>query len=360
MEITWEDIAESIRLDEVLTDLGIDITEVTRLEHWTSCPLPTHPSADVKPSFSINEHSLLYNCFVCGGGPLPLLVAEMQELESDEYGTRFEKALEWLLPYSDAELEDDDDDGFTEQIERYLARDVKVKHTRTVDLPYYSPRVIERLDYAPLETVAKWGIKHEETIEQFGIRYDEYRRRVKGGKEYEGPALVIPHIFRGEIVGYQERWLDDDRPKWIPKYTNSDDFPKATTIYNWDGVVEEARRGQSPVVVESTMTTARLWEVGYSSGATFGASVRDEQIRLLRSLDCGVILGFDNDFDFKNRKGQMVKGAGAKAMQEVAEKLSPYIPVWSASPGAGDKLDFADLSDEEIEAAIRRMIFVFI
>lgn len=358
MNITWDDIAESVRLDEVLTDLGIDIQEVNRTEHWASCPLPTHPSADVKPSFSVNEVSMLYNCFVCGGGPLPLLVAEMQGLESDEYGTRFDKALEWLLPYSDGDIEVDDDEGFMDQLERYLERESRVKRSRETDLPYYSPRVIERLDYAPLDALDKWGIKHEATVVQFGIRYDEARRRTKGKRDYEGPALVIPHIFRGEIVGYQERWLDDDRPHWIPKYTNSDNFPKATTLYNWDGVLEEARRGQPPVVVESTLTTARLWEVGYSSTATFGASVRDEQIRLLRTLRCGVILGFDDDPDFQNARGQTVEGAGKKAMNDVAQKLLDYIPVWSASPGAGDKGDFADLSDEEIVAAISRMLWV--
>lgn len=359
MGIEWEDIAESVRIDEVLNDLGVDVHEVVRGEHWASCPLPSHPGSDQKPSFSINEDTYLFNCFTCSeGGPLPLLVASMEGMETDDTSTRWEKALYWLLPYSDADIEGDD--GFMEQLERYLQRaDAKVKLNRTPDLPYYSPRVIERLEFAPLEVLAKWGIKHEGTVEQFGIRYDPQRRRLKGGQEYEGPAIVIPHILRGDIIGYQERWLSDDRPKWVPKYTNSENFPKKTTIYNFDGIVAEGRKGMPSVVVESTMTTARLWEVGYSSGATFGASVTPDQIRLLRSLHSGVILAFDDDPDYVNDTGKLVRGAGKKALSNLVEALADSIPIWSASVGTDDKSDLADLDDEQIHAVISRAVWRF-
>lgn len=361
--IEWDDIAESIRLEEVLSDLDIEITDVARGEHWASCPLPTHPGADAKPSFSVNEQTLLYNCFVCNeGGPLPLLVASMQDLETDEDGTRWNKALEWLLPFSDADVREDDDDGFMEQLERYLDRnEVRTVHARKVEMPYYSRRIIERLDYAPLDLLSKWQIEHEATVEQFDIRYEPSRYRSKAGKEYYGPALLIPHFYRGDLVGYQERWLDEERPKWIPKYTNSDNFPKADTLFNWDGAKEEARRGLPVLVVESTMTAIRLWEIGYAAVATFGASVRDEQIRLLSTFHAGgVILAFDSDPAFRNTKGEWIEGAGKKAFATVSARLLDLgIPVHTIEVTSDSKDDLADLSEEQIHALITQCAWVY-
>ena len=351
----WADIIDSIRLDEVLTELAVPVSSVVRGEHWSSCPLPTHPGADRSPSFSINEDSLLWNCFTCSdGGSLPLLVMRLEELDWDG-------AIDWLLPYSDGEIAENDERGYLEQLERTLERaESRVERTRREALPFYSPKVIERLPEAPLELLTKWNITAPETVTEHQIKYDEERRRYKPDKgEYIGPALVIPHFFGGKLVGYQERWLDDDRPKWIPKYTNSDDFPKRQTLYGWDGALEDARRGMPVIVVESTMTRARLWELGYSAVATFGASVTGEQLRLLRSLIGGVILTQDNDPAYLNKKGQRVEGAGKRAVKENANALTDYIPVEILPPAGEEKEDLADLDEEVIHSLIERRKPVF-
>ena len=348
--IDWESIAESVRVEEVLDELGIRIQQVHKGEHWASCPLPTHPGADASPSWSINEENLVYNCFVCGGGNLPGLVMHMVESVYT-----WDDALKWLAPFSDVDVDGEDDVAFMKQLQGYLDRSVgPPKRQRGVTLPYYSNQVIERLTEAPVALLAKWGIRDERTVEEFQIKYDPERRRVKGGKEYVGPALVVPHFFKGKLVGYQERWLGDDVPKWVPKYTNSEDFPKAETLFNWDRAVEAARRGELVIVVESAFTAIRLWELGYTVVATFGASVSDVQIRLLGSFTRGVYLSYDADPDYKNAKGQWVKGAGQKALKELRERLSNYVPVWVVPNVTTNKGDLADLPDDEIVALIDR------
>lgn len=349
--VDWESIAESVRVDEVLDELGIRIQHIHRGEHWASCPLPTHPGADASPSWSINEESLVYNCFVCGGGNLPGLVMQMVE------GViAWEDALRWLAPFADVDVDGEDDAAFMKQLQGYLERSEKApKRQRGTTLPYYSNSVIDRLKTAPVALLAKWGIKDQRTVDEFRVKYDEERRRIKGGKEYIGPCIVVPHVWQGSLVGYQERWMDDDRPKWVPKYTNSEDFPKAETLFNWDRAIAEVRElGGTANVVESAFTTMRLFELGYISVATFGASVSDKQIRYLGSLTPGVALSYDSDPDFKNAKGQIVKGAGQKALKELTARLSSLIPV-SVVPNVGlDKGDLADLEDDEIDSLIAR------
>jgi len=348
--IDWESIAESVRVEEVLDELGIRIQQIHKGEHWASCPLPSHPGADASPSWSINAENLVYNCFVCGGGNLPGLVIHMVESVHD-----WQDALRWLAPFSDVDIDGEDDVAFMKQLQGYLDRaETPSKRQRGTTLPYYSNSVIDRLETAPVALLAKWGIKDQRTVEEFRIKYDEERRRLKGGKEYVGPCIIVPHFWHESLVGYQERWLDDDRPKWVAKYTNSDDFPKKETLFNWDRAVEEARKGLVTVVVESAFTAIRLWELGYSVMATFGASVSDQQVKYLGSLFGGVALSYDSDPDFVNAKGQVVKGAGQKTLKALTVRLSDLIPV-SVVPQVGlDKGDLADLEDAQIYDLIAR------
>lgn len=359
--ITWEDLIDSIRLEEVLDDLGIAVTEVIKSEHWSSCPLPTHPGSDSSPSFSVNDETLLWNCFICGGGSLPKLVIAMNDLEGED---AWLEALEYLLPFSDGDP--GTDDGYLKQITRYLERsEGRPKRTRGVTLPYFNPIVLERLERPPMSLLEKWHIFDEETVEVFGLRYDPERRRLKNGKEYVGPALIIPHYFGTELddqelVGYQERWLDIDRPKWLPKYTNSDDFPKKDTLFNYARALFNARLESPIILVESVMTVIRLYELGYTAVSSFGASVNPRQVRYLRAFGhSGVWLTTDNDPDFQNRRGQWVKGAGYQHLEENKASLVDYVPVEVIPPVGQDKGDMADLDDAETLALIKRRKPVF-
>ncbi len=337
--LIWDDISESVRLEEVLDELGIRTEHITRGEHFASCPLPNHPGADANPSFSINEETLLWNCFTCNeGGILPSLVIKVNELTVDAWN----EALRFLAPFSDADVDGEDDVAFMKQLAGYLERaESRPKRQRGTTLPYYSNSVIEKLTAAPVDSLEKWGIKSDQTVEDFQVKLVEDRTRIKGGKEYIAPAIVIPHFWQGKLVGYQERWLEDDRPKWVPKYTNSDDFPKAQTLFNWDRAVEAARRGMPVIVVESVFTAMRLHELGYAAVATFGASVSDVQVRLLGSLGT-LILSYDDD------------GAGKKALKALKERLGDLAVIYVAPSVGHEKGDLADLEDDEIVDLIDR------
>lgn len=347
--VTWDDISQSLRLEEVLDEMGVRVNYVNRGEHFASCPLPTHPGADANPSFSVNDDTFLWNCFTCNeGGILPSLAMKVLGIVS------WDEALRYLAPFSDADVDGEDDVAFMKQLQGYLERsETPSKRRRGVTLPYYSNSVIEKLESAPVALLDKWGIKDPQTVEDFQIKYDSERRRIKGGKEYVAPAIVIPHYWEDRLVGYQERWIEEDRPKWVPKYTNSDDFPKAQTLYNWGRAVEAARRGEPVIVVESVFTVHRLHELDYTAVATFGASVSDVQVRLLGALGM-LVLSYDSDPDYVNAKGVLVKGAGQKALKELTARLSDLAATFVVPNVALEKGDLADLEDDEIHDLIDR------
>lgn len=352
MGVEWKDIIDSVRLDQALDALGVRVLQIIRGEHWSSCPLPSHPGSDATPSFSINEDTLLWNCFTCGeGGYLPALVAKLED-------TDWDGGVHWLVPFSDGET--DTDAGFMKQLERYLEQTTEKPkpRPRTVAMPYFSPNALDGLKPCPVELLEKWNITDETVVQYFGLRYDPERQRKN--TDYFGPCIVIPHYFKTKLVGYQERWLDPDRPKKIPKYTNSDDFPKAETLYGWDDALVEMRHSPQPiVVVESAMTVQRLWQLAVASVGTFGAQVTDQQIRLLVTLPHGVILARDEDPDYLNSKGKWVTGAGVKAFASNADRLSAKIPVWSIPSIDKEKGDLADLVDDEVLALLARKKTVF-
>lgn len=326
MALKYDDIIDSIRLDEVLDALGVDVVKIRNGNHWGNCPIHD----DRGEHFSIDEDTLVWNCFHCGGGVLPQLV--IKAFGYDEDGKEgWHRAIEWLTPYSAGELADDDYAGFKKRMRQKLAKAEEIpERKRESDMPVFSERLLKDLVRVPDEYCEKWNVLPE-TMLAFRIGY--YPERVRPSfrhDDYVGPAIVIPHFYKGQFVGYQERWLDNDRPKWVPKYTNSDDFPKTETLFNYDRAVSS---GGYVIVVESVMTVIRLWELGYDAVATFGGSISLEQVRLLRNFE-KIYLAFDND------------DVGRKATQRCVEKLKGETVLKIVPAPDHEKGDLADLPED--------------
>jgi hypothetical protein len=345
-EIDWYELSASLDLYAALDQLGMEVVKERKggVQLDFHCPLPDHPGSDRKPSFGLHSEELVWNCFTCdAGGSFPRLVEVLVE-EVDGW----EAALEWLLPFSDYEpdnLTDPDLMKFRDRVRKNLERAGKpVQLVLTPTLPIYPPSVLESLESATVPQLEKWGIKDRETIEHFGIKYDPRRDR----HGYIGPALVVPHWFGGEIVGYQERWLSEDRPKHIPKWTNSNDFPRKETVFNYD------TEGEMCIVVEAAFTAIRLSEVLESDivpVATFGAQVTELQLKLLSRFK-RICVAYDSDPLYRNASGYWVTGAGVRAKRKVAESLIHYMPVWIVPPTETDKGDLADESDDLIKSLV--------
>jgi len=304
------------------------------------CVFPeNHSHGDTTGKFAIHREKRVYNCWVCGGGSLLSLAMETQNMDVDE-------ATTWLYTMVEGDRRDD-----REFIDDFLDafNDVQV---RTNTLPYFNDRVLERfndpialsevpvrhngelvtcIDYATSRWISA------EVLERHNVRYSATAFRPSPGKgkfaddpDYEGPAIIFPHYWRGQLVGWQSRWLEDDdvRPEWVPKYTNTNDLPKETTIYGWDQLETDGR----PVVVcESVPSKLFVESCEHPSLATFGSSVNEPQMRLLRRITSGVILAPDND------------PAGVKWRNSLTEYLKRYIPVWHL-PVVSDEAG-ADIGD---------------
>ncbi len=287
------------------------------------CPNPwnLHKNGDTTGKFAIHREKRVFNCWVCGGGTLLSLGMAVWNLSEDE-------AIDKLFSFCGEPT----DELFEDEIEQLLRQD---EQRRNPIKPYFNEHVLDQhIANIGDEWVWEWlnerGIS-DEIATTYKLGFDPAAKKISKKGEYQGPGILFPHFWQGRLVGWQTRWLDPDdaRPPWVQKYNNTTDFPKTWTIYNYERVYFS----EDPiVVVESVPTALYLESLGIAAIATFGASVTDEQLRLLRACQQGVILAPDND------------KPGRKFSTSLTKYLEKYISVRVAEP-VGEKDSGDDLAD---------------
>lgn len=287
------------------------VSETSTKELIHSCVLPfgLHANGDRHPSARLNWEKLTYNCSVCGGGGLLWFIAICRDTDSEEAATWLTsetgigglQELGKLLSYLDSVFAD----------QRRVGR---------VSMPRMDMRVIEKWQlihpYLTDPPPDGRGIPEQNVIDlNVGFDPDRYR-------------ITIPHLWKGNLVGWQSRRL---RADGSPKYLSTPEFPKDDTIYCF----EPSRR--TVVVVESPMSVIAKLHVAPEMEATFGAKVTDRQVRLLAEHD-RVILWMDNDI------------AGWSATESMVERLMGFCEVWVVDSDLD--ADPADLPDDEVRRYI--------
>lgn len=306
------DEKEQLCLD-LLNEFGA--SNITRsgheLRHSCSLPYGLHAHGDRNPSASLNFSKLTYVCYGgCGSGGLLWWIATCRDTSTTEAFTHIATKVGIGDPQSLADLLAYIDSLFADE------------PMRDNTIPTMSPRVLQ-----------PWSFVHPYLTELRGIP-EQSVIDMRVGWDPDHDRIVIPHFWRGDLVGWQTRRLSDDG---TPKYKNSIAMPKDRTLYNADGI----DLTQPVVVVESPMTVLALRHEVPNIVATFGATVTDRQVSLLARYP-HVVLWFDND------------SAGWEVTSRVGSRLLPYSRVDVVdSPYAGDGADLGpEVSVALIEGAV--------
>jgi hypothetical protein len=310
----YHEFKESIDLDALYEAIDFDPQRQLFPEN--------HKSGDSTGKFGIHREKLVYNCFVCGGGSILSLVMELFDYSVEE-GTQFLKQFTKSDARSDVEFSN------------YLLDMLRDAEKRTEVMPYFNERVLAK-HTGSTAYFRQRGIS-QEIIDEYKLCYNDDLlksapvkqkgdERIKIDEDYYGPCAIFPHFWQDRLVGWQHRWMEyPDVPKWLAKYTNTMDFPKSTTLYNY----ERAKQSDQPVVVvESIPTVLFLASYDIPAVAFFGSQPKEEQLRLLRVFGQGVILAPDND------------DVGTKMVRDTTAYLKRFIPVWHA-----EKVDIAPGAD---------------
>jgi hypothetical protein len=308
-----EHLARTLLAEFGVTSIA-NVTDRGEMIHSCCLPLGGHRNGDANPSASLNFHKLTYNCYGCGNsGGLLWFIAICR-------GTSSEDARDWLGTQTGVGQEQD-----LAALLAYFDAVWSPKRVERPPLPKLDPRILE-----PWRAIHPWltDFRHipVETIMEFDVGYDpECKIPIhKPGEPVRfitSERIIIPHWWRGNLVGWQSRRLNKDG---TAKYLNSGDFPREFSIYHYDPK-------RSALVVESPMSVLSKHAICPDMEATFGAKVTDYQINLLAS-HFRVTLFFDND------------EAGWGATEKVGEALLAYTDVFVVDNPFN--ADAADLTDE--------------
>ena len=268
---------------------------------------PHHSHGDENPSACFNVDKKVYVCYAGGwSGDAFHLIAKLEGVE----------AFVDVLPLVGQFLEGAVTEGPTLQAQ--LAELFAQPAAYTLNLPAYDPSVLAAWDRPHVYWDYR-GISHE-AQRLLRLGYDDNERRI-----------VFPHFVNNTLVGWQKRVIPGETHPDFPKYRNSPGFPKAETLYGWDLLDEKVA-----LVVESPMSVAKAYSLGVKNTvATFGASVTEGQLELLRSLD-KVMVWFDAD------------AAGQAGELHLLEELDRHAEVWRIKPTEGKDLGDIETIEEFI------------
>jgi len=267
---------------------------------------------DKNPSLNISKEKQIFKCFVCGTGGNAITFVEKYEKISFEEAVR--KVAD-LINFHDERLEKQAYHAYVNpeltplyecisDLEKYYQYALSIAEGK-IAADYLVERHLSGeqvgkygIGYAPMDgakTVQYLQAKGHslKAIEDIGIAL----AKKEGTSDSNAGRLIFPLTNpEGQVVGFSARKLHEEQS---PKYVNSPGtriFDKGKILYNYANAKNTARHDGYVYVLEGFMDVMALDKAGVPSAvALMGTSLTNEQISLLRKLNCEVRLCLDGD-----------------------------------------------------------------
>ncbi|MGL4876794.1 DNA primase [Paraclostridium dentum] len=303
-----KDIIEEIKSRSDIVKVISDYIKVQQsgINYKGLCPF----HGEKTPSFYINTSKQIYKCFGCGeGGDVINFVMKIENLE-------FMDAVKLLAKDCGIEINTNMD----EQSKIRMEKVKKIQDINTEAARYYFSNLIKAKNYG-YEYLRRRGLD-DKIIKKFGLGYApkawtnlmEYliskgydketlvecglvTYKKDGNKYYDRfiNRVIFPIFdYRGNVIGFGGRVLDDS----LPKYLNSPDTLAFNKKYNLYGL-NFARKNitdRTVILVEGYMDLISLYQYGIRNVcATLGTALTIDQGNLLKRYVDTVVISYDSD-----------------------------------------------------------------
>lgn len=300
-------------VEGVLLTLGIETTQ--RGDELTGlCPMHLERTGreDNNPSWSMNVETGVHHCFSCGyKGTLLTLVGELKEFTTPWGHVDFDAAKDWLRSNIEVNFE-------------YLAKQLEDARNSYVPIPV--PITMSEARLAVFDDVPEWALEArkltKEACDLYGVRWNP---------DKNSWITPIRNAETKKLLGWQEKSQTErffrNRPTGVGK---------SRTLFGIDVFT-----GGTMIVVESPLDAVRLASLGVSGGvSTFGASVSDQQIALMKTAD-KLIIAMDND------------PAGNKASSDILERTRKEgMECWFLNYQGSEYKDIGDMPADLVQSCI--------
>jgi hypothetical protein len=301
-------------VEGVLLTLGIE-TSQRGDEMLGLCPMHLERTGreDNNPSWSMNAETGVHHCFSCGyKGTLLTLVGEIKEFTTQWGRVDFDAAKDWLRNNIEVNFE-------------YLAR--QLEEARNTYVPIPVPVTMSEARLAIFDRVAPdWALSARSLTEDAAVLYG-----VRWKADNNSWITPIRRPSNGDLMGWQEKSQTErffrNRPTGVAK---------SKTLFGLD-----VFKGGTMIVVESPLDAVKLSSLGVFGGvSTFGASVSDDQIELMKQAD-KLIIAMDND------------AAGKKASADIfARTRKQGMECWFLNYQDSEYKDVGDMPEDLVHYCI--------
>ena len=275
-------------VEGVLLTLGIYTTQRGD-ELIGLCPMHLERTGreDNNPSWSMNAETGVHHCFSCGyKGTLLTLVGEIKEFTTQWGRVDFDAAKDWLRGNIEVNFE-------------YLARQLEEARNSYVPIP--APVGMSEARLAIFDgAVPDWALSARDLTQDGCTFYG-----VKWNPSKNSWITPIRDPQSGKLMGWQEKSQTErffrNRPTGVAK---------SKTLFGLDTF-----KGGTMIVVESPLDAVKLASLGVFGGvSTFGASISDDQIRLMKAAD-KLIIAMDNDLAGRKASADMLERTRKEGME---------------------------------------------
>lgn len=269
---------------------------------------PFHDDHD--PSLSVNSKLQIYKCFVCQeGGNVFRFVQNYEKIS-------FIESVVIIAAMVGIDL--------SEQLQLIPKNEISPSLKRKLDIMHESKIYYQYLLKNTLnEDVKDFLVKREisnEIIQVFQIGYSDPKLALtdylitKGFQidelislnlsyEYDGNykdvfnnRIVFPIAdANNQIVAYTARALQEGTSKYINSAT-TDLYQKSDILYNYYNARQNKLKDLGLIVCEGVMDVISFYKAGFEKVvATLGTAFTNQQIQLIKRLNCPVVLAYDGD-----------------------------------------------------------------
>jgi DNA primase len=351
----YKDIYSKINLENILQFYNIDYKSYhskNGKEFMSCCPFHD----DLTPSFSLNEKTGIFNCFVCGGGDFVAFIKKIENLNSHNQALELIKQRLGIIDSFDVfSAIQNSWKNVTESVEESIIEKENNEISEFV-LPKCSPAedyfhiVKKRVN---LEDIKKWQMKYCVDDRTFRDR------------------LIIPVMQENKLVtfaardmsGKAEQWikikqilkkknlLKEQKKEFIEKYLYKKILypfgtPLGKLFFNWD----EAIKHKEVIICEGILDAIKIINFGYNALSLLTCHLNIYKTKKLLEHFETIYVCLDND-DKTNLDGTK-SNPGQEAAKKIIKEFLTDIQVFNVVLPFGKDPD--DCSKQEFDEAIEK------
>ncbi len=312
----FNDVIEEVKFKADIVDV---VSDYVRLKPSGSgyvglCPFHSEKT----PSFHVNQEKQIYKCFGCGAaGDVLNFIMNIENLEFIDALENIGKRYGINVDILQKNFNKDDYEKYQRYLEIYREAAkfyyINLRHTDNPAIQYIEKRELKEetlknfgIGYSP----NSWSTTYEylknngfsdEDIEVSGIC-----KKTQKGNFYDvfrGRLMFPIFDYRGRVIAFGGRQVEDSDDKKSPKYLNSPEtrfFNKRNNLYGLNLARKNINK-RTLILVEGYMDLISMYQAGFKNVvATLGTALTQNQASLINNYADTVIICYDSDQAGKN------------------------------------------------------------